>query len=106
MALNIKTEPCEGTSNIVDLSSDTDVPLEVPEMKPPEHPPRPGTPDTHCSICLEELNNKCHSDACWHKFCFECLKRWSLVCTIKLLTYCIIYICKICLKISVYVNPL
>lgn len=85
MAFNIKTEPLEieerNSSNIVDLSSDEDdCVIEnkniLPERKPPE---RPGTPDTHCSICLDELTNKCYSESCWHKFCFECLKRWSTV---------------------------
>lgn len=82
MALNIKIEPSDSSSSIEDLTSDSG----YPDIIMPEQPPRPGTPDTHCSICLEELDNKCHSDACWHKFCFECLKRWSHVSKIKLLT--------------------
>lgn len=81
MSLNIKIEPFEESSSIVDLSSDEDdlvsEKIEIPEIRHPAE--RPGTPDTHCSICLEELTNKCHSDSCWHLFCFECLKRWSTV---------------------------
>jgi len=78
--MNIKTEPFEESSNVVDLSSDEDdlapEKVEIPEIKQPE---RPRTPDTHCSICLEELTNKCYPDTCFHMFCFECLKRWSAV---------------------------
>lgn len=77
MSLNIKIEPFD-SSIIVDVSSDDDdLPkIEIPINKRPE---RSGTPDTHCSICLEELTNKCYSDTCWHMFCFECLRRWSTV---------------------------
>ncbi|VVC44393.1 Hypothetical protein CINCED_3A005711 [Cinara cedri] len=80
MEFTIKIEPSEGTSDLVDLLSDTEVSPEVPALKSPERPARVRTPpDMHCSICLEEYNNKCHPDICWHKFCFECLKRWSLI---------------------------
>lgn len=87
MALNIKIEPLDSSSSIEDLSPDTG----IPEIILPERPARPGTPETHCSICLEELDNKCHTNVCWHKFCFECLKRWSLVSKIKLLLISILY---------------
>lgn len=81
MSLNIKTEPSE--VSIVDVSSDED----LPEMVSPKknalptfhHPTRPGTPETHCSICLEEFTDKCYPNICIHMFCFECLKRWSAV---------------------------
>ncbi|XP_008188517.1 uncharacterized RING finger protein C32D5.10-like [Acyrthosiphon pisum] len=41
---------------------------------------QPSTPDPQCSICLNELNNKCYTNACEHLFCFDCLQRWSNTC--------------------------
>ncbi|XP_060857626.1 E3 ubiquitin-protein ligase Topors-like [Metopolophium dirhodum] len=41
---------------------------------------RPSTPDPRCSICLNELTNKCYTNACVHLFCFHCLKLWSNTC--------------------------
>lgn len=73
MSLNMKTEP------IVELSSDEDDSTQNGISNRIKRPDRPGTPETHCSICLEELTNKCYSDSCWHMFCFECLKQWSTV---------------------------
>jgi len=43
------------------------------------HTLRPSTPDPECSICLDDLKNKCHTNGCMHSFCYECLKRWSNV---------------------------
>lgn len=40
--------------------------------------PRPKSPK-HCSICLEETENKCFTDECSHEFCFVCLQEWSKV---------------------------
>jgi len=78
--MNIKSEPFEESSSIVDLLSDEDDLASekngIPKIKQPD---RPGTPETHCSICLEELTNKCYPDTCFHMFCFDCLKRWSIV---------------------------
>ncbi|XP_050541731.1 E3 ubiquitin-protein ligase Topors-like isoform X1 [Daktulosphaira vitifoliae] len=85
MSLNIKTEPYNESSGVpvVDLS-DTSDDDELAVTKKvgknlSDQLERPKTPETHCSICLEELNNKCYSDSCWHVFCFECLKRWSTI---------------------------
>lgn len=86
MNVNVKTESLE-IGSVVDLSSDEEgdtvvssqkkeISQEIAIIKQPE---RPRTPETICSICLEELNNKCYSNACWHLFCFDCLKRWSAV---------------------------
>jgi len=44
---------------------------------------RPLTPDSRCSICLDELTNSCYTNACLHLFCFECLQRWSDVSIVK-----------------------
>lgn len=81
----IKSEPSE-TSSVVDLSSDEELSTMVSSEPPPLspktnflYPGRPGTPETHCSICLEEFTDKCYPDICIHMFCFECLKRWSAV---------------------------
>ncbi|CAI6372910.1 unnamed protein product [Macrosiphum euphorbiae] len=41
---------------------------------------RPSTPDPQCSICLNDLTNKCYSNACVHLFCFDCLQLWSNMC--------------------------
>ncbi|XP_029348412.1 E3 ubiquitin-protein ligase Topors-like [Acyrthosiphon pisum] len=38
---------------------------------------RPLTPDSRCSICFDDVTNKCYTNACLHLFCFECLLRWS-----------------------------
>ncbi|XP_026806944.1 E3 ubiquitin-protein ligase Topors isoform X3 [Rhopalosiphum maidis] len=92
MSLLIKSEP-----DIVELSSDeesmallsngppnTEHGSPNTERGPPNAEPgppnteRPSTPDTQCSICLDDLTNKCYSNSCWHLFCFECLKRWSI----------------------------
>uniref|UniRef100_A0A2S2NC52 RING-type E3 ubiquitin transferase n=1 Tax=Schizaphis graminum TaxID=13262 RepID=A0A2S2NC52_SCHGA len=92
MSLLIKSEP-----DIVELSSDeesmallsngppnTERGSSNTECRPPNTEPgppnteRPSTPDTQCSICLDDLTNKCYSNSCWHLFCFECLKRWSI----------------------------
>ncbi|XP_050544206.1 E3 ubiquitin-protein ligase Topors-like [Daktulosphaira vitifoliae] len=85
MSLNNKTEPYNESSGVpvVDLS-DTSDDDELAVTKKvgsnlSDQPERPRTPETHCSICLEELKNKCYSDSCWHMFCFECLKRWSTI---------------------------
>ena len=40
---------------------------------------RPSSPDTKCAICLGNLENMSHTNACYHKFCFVCLKEWSKV---------------------------
>lgn len=84
MSLNIKTELFNESSSVpvVNLSDSSDD--EIPATKTEnininEKVERPRTPETHCSICLEELTNRCYSDSCWHMFCFECLKRWSSV---------------------------
>ncbi|XP_060855456.1 E3 ubiquitin-protein ligase RNF185-like [Metopolophium dirhodum] len=37
----------------------------------------PLTPDSRCSICLDDLTNNCYTNACFHLFCFDCLQRWS-----------------------------
>jgi len=94
MALNIKTEVfgLEESNSIVHLSTDEDDceienNLHVPEGKPPE---RPRTPETHCSICLEELSNRFYTDSCWHMFCFECLKRWSTVSLLHLIQFILV----------------
>ncbi|XP_050543203.1 E3 ubiquitin-protein ligase Topors-like [Daktulosphaira vitifoliae] len=85
MSLNNKTESYKESSgdSVVDLS-DTSDDDELAVTKKvgknlSDQLERPKTPETHCSICLEELNNKCYSDSCWHVFCFECLKRWSTI---------------------------
>lgn len=81
MSFVVKTELLTGT-DIVSLSSEEEefnldnASHDTDKKEPPE---RPRTPDTHCSICLEQLSNKCYADSCWHMFCFECLKRWSIV---------------------------
>ncbi|XP_050423846.1 E3 ubiquitin-protein ligase Topors [Adelges cooleyi] len=84
MSLNIKTELFNESSSVpvVNLSDSSDD--EIPATKTEnininEKVERPRTPETHCSICLEELTNRCYSDSCWHMFCFECLKRWSSI---------------------------
>lgn len=91
MSLFIKTEAYERASvepipviDLVDSSDDDENEIALVTSKRDEitqikQPARPRTPDTHCSICLEELTNKCCSNSCWHWFCFECLKRWSSV---------------------------
>ncbi|XP_060854615.1 E3 ubiquitin-protein ligase Topors isoform X2 [Rhopalosiphum padi] len=77
MSLLIKSE------DIVELSSDEES-MALLSNGPPNTEPgppntgRPSTPDTQCSICLDDLTNKCYSNSCWHLFCFECLKRWSI----------------------------
>jgi len=81
MSIIIKSEPISG---VVELSSDDEetvstlstIDIEIPNTRPTG---RPSTPDTQCSICLDDLTNKCHSDTCWHLFCFDCLVRWSNV---------------------------
>ena len=42
---------------------------------------RPSSPDhdAKCAICLGNLDNLSHTDKCYHKFCFICLKEWSKV---------------------------
>jgi hypothetical protein len=30
-----------------------------------------------CSVCLEDIQNKCVINSCRHEFCFKCLKKWS-----------------------------
>ena len=35
------------------------------------------TPDDPCVVCLDEINNLSTTDVCNHRFCFECIKRWS-----------------------------
>ncbi|XP_025201435.1 E3 ubiquitin-protein ligase Topors isoform X2 [Melanaphis sacchari] len=73
MSLLLKSE-----LDVVELSSD-DESIAVLRNGPPVplNTGRPSTPDTQCSICLDDLTNKCYSNSCWHLFCFECLKRWS-----------------------------
>jgi len=44
---------------------------------------RPLTPDSRCSICFDDVTNKCYTNACLHLFCFECLQRWSDVSIVK-----------------------
>jgi len=41
---------------------------------------RPSTPDPQCSICLNDLTNKCYTNVCVHLFCFDCLQWWSNTC--------------------------
>lgn len=85
MSIVIKSEPISG---VVELSSDDEetvstlstVDIEIPITRPTG---RPSTPDTQCSICLDNLTNKCRTDTCWHLFCFECLQRWSNVSLVK-----------------------
>ena len=78
MSIIIKSEP----SIVVELSSSDDemvstINNEIPNT---EFIRRPSTPvDAQCSICLDDLTNKCHTDTCWHLFCFQCLKRWTIV---------------------------
>lgn len=82
MNINIKTESLGEITSVVNLSSDEEDSAVSPqnsEIATIKQPERPRTPETNCSICLEELNNKCYSDSCWHLFCFDCLKRWSAV---------------------------
>lgn len=31
---------------------------------------------TNCSICFNELENKCTPNSCKHLFCFKCLDKW------------------------------
>lgn len=78
MSVVIKSEP----NIVVEVSSDDEeiVSSINKEMSSTvHHPERPSSPDTQCSICLDDLINKCYSNSCWHLFCFECLKRWSNV---------------------------
>ncbi|XP_060867569.1 E3 ubiquitin-protein ligase Topors-like isoform X2 [Metopolophium dirhodum] len=94
MSVIIKSEPISG---VVELSSDDEetvstlstinngipsngVPSNgIPNNRIPNYGPvgRCLTPDTQCSICLDDLNDRCYTDSCWHLFCFECLRRWS-----------------------------
>jgi hypothetical protein len=30
-----------------------------------------------CSVCLEDIKNRCVTNSCRHEFCFKCLKKWS-----------------------------
>lgn len=81
MSVIIKSEPISG---VVELSSDdeeTVSTLSTVNVGITNNGPilRCSTPDTQCSICLDDLTNKCHTEACWHLFCFECLRRWSNV---------------------------
>lgn len=32
-----------------------------------------------CSICLEQIQDKCFANVCLHKFCYGCLIEWSKV---------------------------
>ncbi len=31
-----------------------------------------------CVICMNAISNLSIADTCFHRFCFDCLKRWSL----------------------------
>lgn len=35
-------------------------------------------PDNECLICLDEINNLSTTDVCNHRFCFDCIRQWSL----------------------------
>lgn len=72
MSLIIKSEP-----DVVELSSDEES-IALLRNRLPNPRDRSSSPDTQCSICLDGLTNKCYTDSCWHLFCFECLKRWSI----------------------------
>ncbi|XP_022181831.1 E3 ubiquitin-protein ligase Topors-like isoform X3 [Myzus persicae] len=79
MSVIIKPEHISG---VVEVSSDDEEAVSMlstinSEVPLPEASGRPSTPDSQCSICLDDLTNKCHTDQCWHAFCFECLQRWS-----------------------------
>jgi len=65
-------------SDVVELSSDEES-ITLLRNRLPNPRDRSSSPDTQCSICLDGLTNKCYTDSCWHLFCFECLKRWSIV---------------------------
>ena len=54
--------------------SDESLAKSVPQRRPssPDH-------DAKCAICLGNLDNLSHTDKCYHKFCFICLKEWSKV---------------------------
>jgi len=45
---------------------------------------RPSSPETLCSVCLDELTNPSHTDSCLHSFCFECIRQWAHVILVKL----------------------
>lgn len=74
-------EQIEASSSSAILISDEDdlgsEDVEIPGNSHPERPRSPGV--TECSICLQEITNRCHSNSCTHEFCFDCLKQWSTV---------------------------
>ncbi|XP_008180259.1 E3 ubiquitin-protein ligase Topors isoform X2 [Acyrthosiphon pisum] len=78
MSVIIKSEPISG---VVELSSDDEETVStlstINNVIPNNRPTGCSSPDSHCSICLDDLTNKCYTNSCWHLFCFECLQRWS-----------------------------
>lgn len=80
IALNIRTE---FEVIMADLSSDEELSITAsPEgiESPNFHQlNRPRTPETRCSICLDNFTNISTTNVCNHIFCFECLKQWSAV---------------------------
>jgi len=76
MSINGKSKP----NNVVESSSDDEETMSTINTRPTE---RPSTPNSQCSICLDELTNPCITNSCLHLFCFECLQRWSNVSLFK-----------------------
>ncbi|CAI6374641.1 unnamed protein product [Macrosiphum euphorbiae] len=70
MSINRKSKP----NDVVESSSDDEETMSTINTRLTE---RPSTSDSQCSICLDKLNNPCHTNSCLHLFCFECLQQWS-----------------------------
>jgi len=69
-------EACEGMR-----TPSPGAPRKYPGAKPKSQGPRPQSPsaEEQCSICLERIENKSHTDSCNHLFCFTCILEWSKV---------------------------
>ncbi|XP_001943770.2 E3 ubiquitin-protein ligase Topors-like [Acyrthosiphon pisum] len=70
MSINRKSKP----NDVVESSSDDEETISTINTRPTESS---STPDSQCSICLDELTNPCNTNSCLHLFCFECLLLWS-----------------------------
>lgn len=77
---NTEDEKFEESSNSINLISDEDLlpgNVEIPGVRNSESSSSSDT--LECSICLQKITNSCRSNACLHKFCFDCLRKWASV---------------------------